>query len=277
MAFRAVWKGFLKLGSVTCGVKLINATSEAETIHFKILNRKDRLPVKSAYLDEVTGKIVATEDQIKGYETDGGSFLTIEPEEIKQLKLTSDHTLDIEEMVDVSEIDTRYLDKAYYMAPADEVANETFALIRDALAQKKVAARACIVLYQRGREVVIQPKGKGMLMTTLRKAKEVVSEKTIFDGIKAIKVDPDMLEIASLLIDKKVGKFDTSQFEDSYENALIEMINAKKAGKKPPKAVAPPKENVVNLAEVLRKSLEQEGLSKPAKSRSAGAPGRKTA
>ena len=265
MALRAVWKGFLKLGSVTCGVKLINATSEAETIHFKILNRKDRLPVKSAYLDEVTGKVVGAEDQIKGYETDGGDFLTIEPDEIKKLKLTSDHTLDIEEMVDVAAIDARYLDKTYYMVPADGVAAEPFAVIRDALRDKKVAARSCIVLYQRGREVVIQPKGKGMLMTTLRKAKEVVSEKTIFDGIKTIKVDPEMLEIASLLIDKKVGKFDPSQFEDRYENALIEMINAKKAGKKPPKPVAPPKENVVNLADVLRKSLEKEGLLAPAK------------
>lgn len=265
MALRAVWKGFLKLGSVACGVKLINATSEAETIHFKILNRKDRLPVKSAYLDEVTGKVVGAEDQIKGYEVDGGDFLAIEPDEIKKLKLTSDHTLDIEETVDLSEIDARYLDKPYYMTPADGVAAEAFAVIRDALEQKKVAARSCIVLYQRGREVVIQPKGKGMLMTTLRKAKEVVSEKTVFDGIKTVKVDPEMLEIASLLIDKKVGSFDTSQFEDRYENALIEMINAKKAGKKPPKPVAAPKENVVNLADVLRKSLEQEGLSAPAK------------
>jgi DNA end-binding protein Ku len=85
----------------------------------------------------------------------------------------------------------------------------------------------------------------------------------LFDGIKKIEADPEMIEIAELLIDKKVGKFDPSKFEDRYENALIEMINAKKAGKKPPKPVEPPKENVINLADVLRKSLEKEGLKAP--------------
>ena len=104
-----------------------------------------------------------------------------------------------------------------------------------------------------------------MLMTTLRNAEEVVSEKSVFGDIKTPKADPDMIEIASLLIDKKVGDFDPSKFEDRYENALIEMINAKKAGKKPPKPVAPPKENVINLADVLRKSLAKEGLKAPKK------------
>lgn len=261
MALRAVWKGFLKFGAVTCGIKLINAASESEKIHFRILNRKDRLPVKAAYVDEVTGDIVTSEDQIKGYELDRGQYLLIEPEDIKKLKPTSEHTLEVEETVDLSAIDQRYLDKPYYVVPADAMSEEPLAVIREALAKKKAAARANIVLYQRGREVVIRPHGKGLMMTTLRNAKDVVSEKAIFDGIKVPKTDPDMVEIATLLIDKKVGKFDPSTFEDRYENALIEMIDAKKAGRKPPKPAAAPKENVVNLAEVLRKSLEKEGIS----------------
>ena len=264
-ALRAVWKGFLKFGSVSCGIKLINATSKSESIHFRILNRKDRLPVKAAYLDEETGELVEAEDQIKGYETDKGDYIRIEPDEIKKLKLTSNHTLELEEVVDIASIDQRYLEKPYYVVPADAVSVEPFAVIREALKQKNAAARSCIVLYQRGREVVIQPHGKGMLMTTLRNAEEVVSEKSLFEGIKTPKADPDMIEIASLLIDKKVGDFDPSKFEDRYENALIEMINAKKAGKKPPKPVAPPKENVINLADVLRKSLAKEGLKAPRK------------
>ncbi len=264
-ALRAVWKGFLKFGSVSCGIKLINATSESEKIHFRILNRTDRLPVKAAYLDEETGEIVDTEDQVKGYETDKGEYLLIEPDEIKKLKLTSNHTLELEEVVDIAEIDQRYLEKPYYVVPADAVSVEPFAVIREALKQKNAAARSCIVLYQRGREVVIQPYGKGMLMTTLRNANEMISEKSVFGDIKTPKADPDMIEIASLLIDKKVGKFDPSKFEDRYENALIEMINAKKAGKKPPKPFAPPKENVINLADVLRKSLAKEGVKAPKK------------
>ncbi len=260
MALRAVWKGFLKFGSVSCGIKLINAASESEKIHFRILNRKDRLPVKSSYVDEITGDVVETEDQMKGYQLENGDYLLIEPEEVKKLKQATEHTIELDETVDLSSIDQRYLDKPYYVVPADSVSEEPFAVICQALAKKKAAARASIVLYQRGREVVIRPHGKGLMMTTLRNANEVISEKAVFEGIKTPKTDPDMIEIASLLIDKKVGKFDPGEFEDRYENALIEMINAKKAGKKPPKPAAPPKENVVNLADVLRKSLEKEGI-----------------
>lgn len=260
MALRAVWKGFLKFGAVSCGIKLINAASESEKVHFRILNRKDRLPVKSAYIDEITGDLVTTEDQIKGYQLDNGDYLLIEPEEIKQLKPTKEHTLEVDGSIELSAIDQRYLDKPYYVVPADAMSEEPFAVIREALAKKKAAARASIVLYQKGREVVIRPHGKGLMMTTLRNAKDVVSEKAIFDGIKTPKTDPDMVEIATLLIDKKVGKFDPSKFEDRYENALIEMINAKKSGKKLPKPAAAPKENVVNLADILRKSLAKEGI-----------------
>ena len=274
MALRAVWKGFLKFGAVSCGIKLINAASESEKIHFRILNRKDRLPVKAAYVDEITGDIVSAEDQVKGYELNKGEYLVIEPDDIKKLKPTTEHMLEVAETVDLGSIDQRYLDKPYYIVPADAMSKEPYAVIRQALAKKKAAARASIVLYQRGREVVIRPYGDGMMMTTLRNAKDVVSEKAIFDGIKVPKTDPEMVEIATLLIDKKIGKFDPSKFEDRYENALIEMINAKKAGKKPPKPAAPPKENVVNLADVLRKSLEKEGI-KTDKARKPAAGGRR--
>ena len=274
MALRAVWKGFLKFGAVSCGIKLINAASESEKIHFRILNRKDRLPVKAAYVDEITGDIVGSEDQVKGYELNKGEYLVIEPDDIKKLKPTTEHMLEVAQTVDLGSIDQRYLDKPYYIVPADAMSKEPYAVIRQALAKKKAAARASIVLYQRGREVVIRPYGDGMMMTTLRNAKDVVSEKAIFDGIKVPKTDPEMVEIATLLIDKKIGKFDPSKFEDRYENALIEMINAKKAGKKPPKPAAPPKENVVNLADVLRKSLEKEGI-KTDKARKPAAGGRR--
>ena len=157
MALRAVWKGFLKFGAVSCGIKLINAASESEKIHFRILNRKDRLPVKAAYVDENTGDIVGTEDQVKGYELNKGEYLIIEPDDIKKLKPTTEHMIEVEETVDLGSIDQRYLDKPYYIVPADAMSKEPFAVIRQALAKKKAAARASIVLYQRGREVVIRP------------------------------------------------------------------------------------------------------------------------
>ena len=266
---RAVWKGFLKVGSVSCGVKLVGATSEAGKVHFKILNRADGLPVKSAYVDEETGDTVPSEDQIKGYEAEKGDFLEIDPDEIKKLKLTSQHTLDVESFVALDEIDTRYLEKPYYVIPADGAAVEAFLVLREAMAKKRVAARSCVVLYQRGREVIIQPFGKGMLLTELRTHNEMVSERSVFGDLKSPKYDKDLLEIAGLLIDKKVTKFDPSKFEDTYEDALIAMIDAKRKGKKPPKPAPKPKENVVDLAAVLKKSLEKEGIkggdSKPAR------------
>lgn len=115
VAPRAAWKGFLKVGSVTCGVKIIGATSEASRIHFKILNRKDGLPVKSAYVDEATGEAVDAEDQVKGFEIDTDDYVRIEPDEIKKLKLTSAHTLEVGEFVELGDIDTRYLEKPYYL------------------------------------------------------------------------------------------------------------------------------------------------------------------
>ncbi|KQZ84812.1 hypothetical protein ASD64_20105 [Mesorhizobium sp. Root157] len=206
---RAAWKGFLRMGSVTCGVKIVGAITEAEKIRFNILNQQTGNTVKVAYLDEEAEEAVDAENQIKGYEVGKGDFIQIEKDELKALKLSSEHTLDVDEFVPMDEIDTRYLEKPYYLLPADKPSTEPF----------------------------------------------------------VSKQDPELLEIASLLIDKKPTKFDPSKFDDRYEQALIELIDAKRKGKKQPKAApAPQPKNVVNLAEVLRKSLQQEGGKAPAKS-----------
>jgi DNA end-binding protein Ku len=262
---RAVWKGYLKLGAVSCGVKLVGATSEADRIHFRVLNRKDQLPVKSAYIDESTGDTVEAEDQVKGYETDKGEFLLLEPDEIKALKLQTEHTLDIDGFVDKATVDPVYFEKPYYLIAADAPSTEAFTVIREALAKKKVSALACIVLYQRTNHVLIEPQGKGMLMTTLRNHNEVVAASSAFEALKKVKVDKDMADIASMIMGKMVTSFDPTKFEDTYEDALIAMIEAKRKGKKPPKAAPRPKENVVNLMDVLKKSLAKEGETPPKK------------
>jgi DNA end-binding protein Ku len=256
---RASWKGFLKVGSVACGVKIIGAVTEDGKIHFKILNRKDGLPVRSTYIDEDTGETVETADQLKGYEVEKDEFIQIEPDEIKKLKLASEHTLEVDAFVPVAEIDTRYLEKPYYLVPADGPSLEAFTVLREAMENRQVAARSCVVLYQHGREVLIQPFEKGMLVTELRNHNEVVPAESAFKDLIDRKVDPEMLEIAGMLIDKKVTTFDPTKLKDTYEDALIAMIDAKRKGKQPPKPVPQPKENVVNLAEILRKSLAQEG------------------
>lgn len=265
-AARAVWKGWIKLGKVACAVKLVNATSEAASkVHFRILNRATKNPVRSAYVDEATGEVVDADGQVKGYELRKDEYLEVEPDEIKTLKLKSEHTLEIDGFVPLGEIDRRYLDQPYHVLPADGAAEEAFAAIRAAMEEKQVAARSCIVLYQRGREVVLQPYEDGMLMTTLRPHDFVVSEKGVFEGLKARKLDPEYAELMGLIIKKKTTKFDPSEFEDKYEDALIAMIQAKLKGKKPPKPVPAPKTNVVHLADVLKKSLKREGIEAPGK------------
>ncbi|MGN6142286.1 MAG: Ku protein [Mesorhizobium sp.] len=263
---RAAWKGFLRVGSVSCKVKIVGVVTEAERIRFNVLNRKTGNRVRSVYVDEETNDEVPADEQQKGWEVDKGDFLPIDAEEIKALKLSSEHTLDVDDFVPVKEIDTRYLEKPYYLAPADAVSTEPFAVLREAMEKTGMAARSCVVMYQHGHEVVIQPYGMGMLMSWLRPHRDVLSEKEAFEGIPSGKLDKDLIDVASMLIDKKLTKFDPSHFEDKYEEALVELIDAKKKGKKPPvRKVEKPKENVVNLAEVLRKSLEAEGVKEPAK------------
>lgn len=195
MAPRAVWMGFLKLASVSCAVKLAGATTESETVHFRTLNRKTKKPVHSIYIDEATGKPVESDDQVKGYELDNEEFIIVEPDEIKSLKVPSEHTLEIDQFVDPTTVPSLYCEKPYYLYPADKVATEPFAVMREAMTRKKMAGMACIVLYQRERPVIIEPMGKGLLMTTLRYENWVVDAKDVFSGIRKVDVDPEMAEM----------------------------------------------------------------------------------
>ncbi|MGE0283191.1 MAG: Ku protein [Rhizobiaceae bacterium] len=267
MAPRPSWKGYLKLSLVTCAVELTNATTHAEKVSFRTLNRKTGNPVKRQWIDSASGKPVEGDDEVKGYEVGGDEYLLIEDTDIESVQIESSHTLALDSFVRRDEIEKVYLDSPYYLAPADKVSEEAFAVIREALEKKKMAGLARIVLYRRERPVLIEPLGKGMLLTTLRYDKTVVQPDTVFDEIKAVKIDDDMIDLATHIIDKKTAKFDPTKFEDKYENALLELIKAKQAGKKAPTAkVAPKPSNVVNLFDALKKSLAEEGSS-DAKSR----------
>lgn len=277
MVARAVWKGFLKLDLVTCAIKLTGATSESEKVHFRTLNKETGAPVKAQYRDEVTGEPVEAADQVKGFEVEKGDFMHVEPEEIKALKVASNHTVSIGKFVDKSSIDRIYFDKPYYVSPADALAVEPFAILREAMAKRNAAGIASIVLYQKERPVLVEAIGKGMLMTTLRYRRTIVPAQAVFDGLGDVEVDREMAEIAELIIEKKRGRFDPSLFEDRYENALLDLIRAKREGKTLPKAAPAPKANVVDLFDALKRSLKAEGVAAPAAEQPAKRPRRKTA
>ncbi|PBC02777.1 Ku protein [Mesorhizobium sp. WSM3860] len=276
MAPRPAWSGYLKLSLVTCAVELTNVVTHAEKVSFHVLNRKTGNRVRRVYVDAESGKPLDQEDEVRGYEVGKDEFIFIEEEDIEAVQIESSHTLNLDGFVDKSSIEQIYLDAPYYVTPADKVSEEAFAVIRDALAEKKMAGLARIVLYQRERPVVVEPRGKGMMLTTLRYGDTVREPAGVFAEIKAGKPDSEMIGLAEHIIDKQKGKFDPTEFRDRYQEALLELVRAKKAGRKTPKAKAEPKpSNVVNLFDALKKSLGAETGEKPKSPKSRGAPKRK--
>ena len=258
MAPRPAWKGYLKLSLVTCAVELSSATSEGDRISFHVLNRATGNRVRRQYVDAESGKPVEEENQVSGYEIGTDEFLLVEDEEIEAVQIESSHTLSLDTFVKTSGIEPVYLDQPYYLAPADKVSEEAFAVIRQAMAAKKMAGLARIVLYRRERPVLIEPFGKGMLLTTLRYDRTVRKPQSVFEDIEDGKVDRKMVELASDVIQKKMEKFDPSSFEDHYQEALHKFVKAKKAGRTPSKRSSAPEtkpSNVVNLFDALKKSL----------------------
>ena len=270
MAPRPAWKGYLKLSLVSCAVELTSATDHSEKVSFRVINRKTGNTVRRQYIDSVSGKPVDQDDEVKGYEIGSDEYLLIDEDEIDAVQIESSHTLSIEQFVDRAAIPQIYFDQPYYLSPSDEVSEEAFAVIREAMAKQKKAGIARIVLYRRERPVMIEPFDKGLLLTTLRYDKTVRQPDEVFDGLRKGKLDPELVDLATHIIEKKQARFDPSGFEDRYEEALLALIEAKRKGKKPP--VAKPAErptNVVNLFEALKKSLGEEEDA-PRKSASGG-------
>jgi len=254
MAPRPNWKGFLKLSLVSCAVALYPATSTSQRIRFNILNRKTGNRIRNEIVDAETGDPVEQEDRVKGYQFEKGQYVVVEEDELDNVALESTHTIDIEEFVPVSEVDRIYLDESFYLVPQDEMAQEAFAVIREAMAKEELVGLARVVIYRREHLLLLAPRGKGLMATALRYKTEVRDQKNYFDEIKDIKIPADMLKLAVQILESKKGHFKPEKFEDRYENALLELLNAKRAGKAPPVLAEERPSNVINLMDALRRS-----------------------
>lgn len=264
MAPRALWKGYLKLSLVSCAIAMFTATSATERIRFNMLNRKTGHRLKQQYVDSVSGEIVEPDDRARGYEVAKNEYVIVEDEELNAVELESTHTVTVDKFVPRQEVDELYLDTSYYVAPDDRVALEAFSVIREAMHNSDMVGLARVVLHRRERMMMLEPRGRGILATTLHYPYEVRSEDAIFEEIQPVKLDKETLDLAATIIESKRGAFDPSQFEDRYENALIALVKSKQAGERlqvPPR-VAPPS-NVVNLMDALRRSLAAEGKAPP--------------
>lgn len=269
MAPRPNWKGFLKLSLVSCAVALYPATTTSQRIRFNIINRKTGNRIRNDVVDAETGEPVEPEDRVKGYEVDKGQYVLVDDEELDNVALESTHTIAVDEFVPMAEVDRIYLDESFYIVPQDDVAQEAFAVIREAMRKEDLAGLAHVVIYRREHLLLLRPRGKGLMATTLRYKNEVRDEKDYFDEIESTKVPPDMLKLATHILETKKGHFEPEKFEDRYENALKDLIKAKRAGKAPPTLAEPRPSNVVNLMDALRRSAKAD-QRRPAAARKNG-------
>jgi DNA end-binding protein Ku len=281
MAPRANWKGFLRLSLVTCPVALYPATSESEKISFNQLNRKTGHRIKYAKVDADTGEEVANEDIVKGYKVDTDTFVEVTKEELENVALESTRTIEIDEFVDRTEIDPRYLIRPYYLRPDGKVGHDAFAVIRETIREMGKVAIGRLVLTSREHIIALEAMDKGLIGTLLRYPYEVRDPAEYFDDIQDVKVTKDMLDLAKHIVEQKAGNFDPDKFEDHYETALVDLINKKRAGTPITPKERPRGENVVDLMDALRKSIgggdtaPREAAKKPAKKAKKASAGQK--
>jgi DNA end-binding protein Ku len=273
---RAYWKGYLKLSLVTCPVALFPASSQADKTRFHQINRKTGNRLRQQMVDEETGRVVDKENKGRGYELGNGKYVEIEPEELEAVEIESRHSIDIDKFVPEEDIDKRYYERPYYVAPDDKSGEEAFAVIREAMKDKGRVALARIVFADREHILAVEPWGKGMLATTLRYDYEVRDEKQFFKNIGSPRINKEMIDLASHILDKKGGRFDASEFKDEYELALRKLVKRKAAGK----PIEPPAEhedrgNVIDLMEALRASMKRKGGKRTANPARKVAPARK--
>jgi DNA end-binding protein Ku len=274
---RPVWKGQLRLSLVSIPVEMFTATKSNAKPTFHQIHEPTGKRIHYQKVADGVGP-VEKDDIRKGYEYEKGDYVLLTDDEIDAVKLETRKTIELVQFVEEDEIPPMYFDTPYFIAPADELAEDAFRVVRDALRKAKKIGLGQLAL--RGKEylVAVRPCGKGILLETLHYADEIKKSDSFFSEIPAKSTDPDLLDVATALIDKKTSKFDPTTFKDHYNAALRELIarKLKSKGKKVATEVEEPSrsprgDNVVDLMAALKKSLEGGGgktaTKAPAKSK----------
>jgi len=256
VAPRAIWKGYLKAGDLVCPVALHTAVSASERVSLHMLNRKTGNRLHRQFVDSETGKEVARGDQVKGYETSHNDYVILGQDEIAAAVPQSDKTLSIDSFIPCDQIDDLYFDRPYYLVPAGPGADKAYAILQEGLRTKKVAALASAILFRRIRTLLIKPYDHGFVATTLNFDYEVRSAQDAFEDIPAISIKKEMLDLACHIIETKKGHFDPAKFDDKYEAALADLVQAKIEGRKIKAPKPPASGNVVSLMDALKRSAE---------------------
>ena len=277
MAARPIWRGQIRLALVSIPVEIYPATRSGATIQFHQVHEPSGKRIK--YEKVVPGIGPVDRDEImKGYEVSKGHYVLLDPEEIESVKLESRKTVDLVQFVDIGDIDPMYFDKPYYVVPADDLAEEAFVVLRDALREARKVGIGQLAMRGQEYVVALKPCGRGMLLETLRYADEVNRAAGFFREIGDHKPDPDLLDLAATLIEKRSGDFDPKEFHNRYVDALKKLI-AEKQKKKGQKIIQDPDDgkpskgsNVIDLMAALKKSLGDDSKRSPAKKLAAKKP-----
>ncbi len=261
MAPRSFWRGYLKLSLVTCPVTMAPATSESGKVRFHTLNARTGNRVVSRYVDAVTARPVPDEDQARGYPRGEDEFVLLEDDELDSIALESTRTIDIEMFVPADSIGWIWYDTPHYLAPADRIGEEAFSVIREAMADTGMVGIARLVLYRRERAVMLEPRGRGIVVWTLRYGDELRDPRDYFDAIAPEKPAAAAMALMKQLIREHTRDWDPGMATDPVQERLLEIIAAKKKRQKRParaRAAADPPDNVVNIMDALKRSLAAE-------------------
>jgi DNA end-binding protein Ku len=262
---RAYWKGFLRLSLVTIAVEVYNAVDTAADITFNQIHKPTGKRINYTKTVQGIGP-VDSKDIVKGYAIDKDTYVTLEPEELDAIKLETKKTLDLTEFVARSDIDPRFFERPYYIVPADEFAAEGYLVIREALREMDKLGVGQVTMAGREYLVAVGPIGKGLGMEILRYSNEIRSAETYFNDLPNLKIDKEMVSLATELINRKSAEFEPAKYRNHYAEALHELVKEKAKGKKIVTAEEPEPQRgtVINLMDALRKSVQSGGKAAPA-------------
>ncbi len=262
---RASWTGHLRCSLVSLPVRLYNATSSSSKLSFNQLHAKTHRRLKQQMVEPELGPVDRT-DIVKGYEYEKEKYVIIDDADLEKVRLETTRIIELVQFIGAEELDPLYLDNPYYMAPDGPVAEDAFRIIREAMRSKNRVAIGRVVMSGREHIVALRVQDRGFVLTTLRYAAEVRGAAGYFEDIKNGEVNKAQLQLAEQLIDSMTSPFDPPQFNDRYQDALMEIIKAKIEGAEPVVAQEVEVGKVINLMDALKQSIAAAPKKPPAKS-----------
>ena len=265
MPQRPIWRGQLRLALVSCPIVLYSANHDRGSLHFNLINPKTGNRIKMVTQDAETNQPLKRTDLVKGYEYTKEKYIILQDDDFESARVESSTAIKIDKFVEANSIDPLYFFASYYMAPDGTGSEDVYVVLRDAITSAGKIALSRVVVAQREHPIAIMPMSKGLVVHTLHEDRDLNDYSDLFDQLPSAKPDPDMVQLATQLIDRQAGRYDPSDVEDRYETRLRAVIDAKLKGKgfEPEEEDQTDRSNVVDLMSTLRKSLAQNQKASP--------------